>query len=63
MYYREVTEIMVGESPEEAVERCKDALKERLWKEVWRDAVEVSGAEVHIEGGRVEVTLGESDIF
>lgn len=59
MYYKEVTEIRVGESAEQAVERCKAALKDRLWREVWRDAVEVSGAEVKVEGMRVSVWVEE----
>ena len=50
-----------GKSKEEARRRAEDALKERLWRECWKEEIEVPrDAVVHveaIEGGLFEVTI------
>ena len=43
----------------ETKRRAAEALKERLWREVWKDCVEVSGIGFEVRslgGGYVEVT-------
>lgn len=39
-----------GESLGEAMERAERKMKERLWREVWRDLVELEGVEYDVEG-------------
>lgn len=49
----------VGRSKAEARKRAEEALKERLWKEVWKHEVEIDVEEVSsVEvGGIYEVTI------
>lgn len=50
----------VGRSKAEARQKADEALKERLWKEVWKDNVEVPGnvVETVVEvNGMFEVTI------
>jgi hypothetical protein len=50
-----------GRSKEEARRRAEEALKERLWRECWKEAIEVPRDAVEhvvaIEGGLFEVTI------
>lgn len=44
-------EIMVrvsGVSREDAIAKAKDALKERLWNEVWKECVELEGVSLEV---------------
>ena len=50
----------VGKSREEARRRAEEALKERLWRECWKDEIElqvVSEMGRELENGEFEVTL------
>lgn len=55
--YREEVEIMAGESLEEAVERCKGALLDRMWREVWREFMDIPDLRVKVNGRKVIVEL------
>lgn len=49
-----------GRSTEEALAKCTEALKERLWREVWSKEIEVRPKRVRrreLEGGEVEVEV------
>lgn len=39
-----------GESLGDAMERAERKLKERLWRDVWRDLVELEGVEYDVDG-------------
>lgn len=54
--YEEV-EIRVGESIDDAVERGKLRLKERLWAEIWRDEIDLPGAKVSVSEDRAKVRV------
>jgi hypothetical protein len=50
----------VGKSREEARRRAEEALKERLWRECWKDEIELQGVSEmgrERENGEFEVTL------
>lgn len=50
----------VGGSREEARRRAEEALKERLWRECWKDEIELQGAreeQRELVDGKFEVTL------
>lgn len=50
----------VGRSREEARRRAEEALKERLWRECWKDEIELQGVSEmgrELENGEFEVTL------
>lgn len=49
----------IGRSKEDARKRAEEALKERLWKECWKNEVEIDVEEVSsVEvGGIYEVTI------
>lgn len=42
--------IRKGESLGDAMERAERKMKERLWREVWRDLVELEGVEYDVDG-------------
>lgn len=46
----ERVKIRSGESLGEAMERAERKMKERLWREVWRDLVELEGVEYDVDG-------------
>lgn len=46
----ERVKIRSGESLGDAMERAERKLKERLWREVWRDLVELEGVEYDVDG-------------
>ena len=46
----EKVKIRRGESLGEAMERAERKMKERLWREVWRDLVELEGVEYDVDG-------------
>lgn len=45
----EVRICVCGKSRREAVEMAKEELKELLWREVWKDCVELDGVEVSVD--------------
>lgn len=50
----------VGRSREEARRRAEEALKERLWRECWKDEIELQGVreeQRELVDGKFEVTL------
>lgn len=50
----------VGSTREEARMRAEEALKERLWRECWKDEIELQGVSEmgrELENGEFEVTL------
>ncbi len=52
-------EIRIGKTREEARSAAMEALKERLWKECWKDEIELPVKEerVSMEGGMFKVEL------
>lgn len=46
----ERVKIRSGESLGDAMERAERKMKERLWREVWRDLVELEGVEYDVDG-------------
>lgn len=50
MGMEEKVKIRRGESLGEAMERAERKMKERLWREVWRDLVELEGVEYDVDG-------------
>jgi len=49
----------IGRNKEEALEAAMDALKERLWRECWKEEIDLPGVKVverEVESG-IEITV------